>query len=310
MNFLNYIKGLAGNDAIKRYLSWAGMGLGVLGIVFIVIKLAQYNGQIDYSRLTLFDWLAFAGLALLYGVASWALLPWAWHNLLKHYGVSAGLLWSMRTYGLSQLAKYVPGNIFHLASRQAIGVSAGLPGWPLAKSTFWDLVLEAISGVFFGVLVLPSFFPGINTGETVIIFVFALAVYLLAVARWWSRWVAYAAAAYTLFLAFAGINFVLVLSLWSGSESLPVVSICGAYVVAWLIGLITPGAPAGAGVRELVLYALLHSSIPQTDLLYVIVIGRIVTIIGDVVFYGLALAMNKIWPAEKFQVEQKIAPAE
>ena len=307
---MNYIKSFAENDRVKRYLSWAGMGLGVLGIVFIVIKLVQYNGQIDYSRVTLFDWLAFVGLALLYGVASWILLPWAWHKLLKHYGVSAGLLWSMRTYGLSQLAKYVPGNIFHLASRQAIGVSAGLPGWPLAKSTFWDLVLEAISGVFFAILVLPAFFPGINTGETLIIFIFAFAIYFLAVAHWWSRWVAYAAAAYTLFLAFAGIIFVLVLSLWSGSAGLPVVSICSAYVVAWLIGLITPGAPAGAGVRELVLYALLQSSLPQTDLLYVIVIGRIVTIIGDVVFYGLSLVMSKIWPVDKFQVEQKIASVE
>jgi uncharacterized membrane protein YbhN (UPF0104 family) len=74
-------------------------------------------------------------------------------------------------------------------------------------------------------------------------------------------------------------------------------------VVAWLIGLITPGAPAGAGVRELVLYALLRTSIPQTDLLYVIVIGRIVTILGDVVFYGMSLVMSKIWPIEKFQVE-------
>jgi uncharacterized membrane protein YbhN (UPF0104 family) len=300
---LNYIKKVAENETVKRYLSWAGMGLGVLGIVFIVIKLAQYNGQIDYSRLTLFDWLAFGGLALLYGVASWMLLPWAWNNLLKHYGISISLLWAIRTYGLSQLAKYVPGNIFHLASRQAIGVAAGLPGWPLAKSTFWDLVLEAISGIFFGILVLPSFFPGITTLETLIIFVVAFLIYFLAVSHWWSRWVAYAAGAYTLFLSFAGIIFVLVLSLWSGTENLPIVSICGAYVVAWLIGLITPGAPAGAGVRELVLYALLRTSIPQTDLLYVIVIGRIVTILGDVVFYGMSLVMSKIWPIEKFQVE-------
>ena len=31
----------------------------------------------------------------------------------------------------------------------------------------------------------------------------------------------------------------------------------GAYVIAWLAGLVTPGAPAGVGVRELVMYALL-----------------------------------------------------
>ncbi|MDZ7598490.1 MAG: hypothetical protein U5J82_09410 [Desulfobacterales bacterium] len=30
-------------------------------------------------------------------------------------------------------------------------------------------------------------------------------------------------------------------------------ALCGAYVIAWLAGLVTPGAPAGVGVRELVL---------------------------------------------------------
>jgi len=304
--FLNYFKKLANNANVKRYLSWAGMGLGVLGVVFIVIKLKQYGGQVDLSQFTVLNWLAFLGLALLYGVISWILLPVAWNNLLKHFGISVSLVWAMRTYGLSQLAKYVPGNVFHLASRQAIGVSAGLPGWPLAKSTFWDLVLEAISGVFFGILILPSFVPGFSALFAIIVFVIALLGYIWAVAHWWSRQVSYAICAYTLFLAFTGIVFVLVTLLLTPSglgTGLPIVSICSAYVVAWLVGLVTPGAPAGAGVRELVLYALLHLWIPQTELLLAIVLGRILTIVGDVVFYSLSLVMNRLWPGERFRIE-------
>ena len=66
----------------------------------------------------------------------------------------------------------------------------------------------------------------------------------------------------------------------------------GAYVLAWLAGLVTPGAPAGVGVRELVLLALLKGSVGQTELLLAVLLGRLVTVGGDVAFLGMALMMN------------------
>jgi uncharacterized membrane protein YbhN (UPF0104 family) len=61
--------------------------------------------------------------------------------------------------------------------------------------------------------------------------------------------------------------------------------LCGSYVIAWLAGLITPGAPAGVGVRELVLLFLLGEQIPAADLLLAVVLGRIVTVVGDLLFF-------------------------
>jgi uncharacterized membrane protein YbhN (UPF0104 family) len=57
-------------------------------------------------------------------------------------------------------------------------------------------------------------------------------------------------------------------------------------VLAWLLGLITPGAPAGVGVRELVLLGLLSSFVPQSTILLATVVGRLVTIGGDLLFFG------------------------
>ena len=59
----------------------------------------------------------------------------------------------------------------------------------------------------------------------------------------------------------------------------------GAYVLAWLVGLVTPGAPAGVGIRELVLLFVLKGVIPETDLLLAVVMGRVVTIFGDVLYF-------------------------
>ena len=68
--------------------------------------------------------------------------------------------------------------------------------------------------------------------------------------------------------------------------------LCGAYVLAWLIGLLTPGAPAGVGVRELVLLFLLKGEISETDLVFAVLLGRIMTVGGDVFIYVISMLMS------------------
>jgi hypothetical protein len=63
----------------------------------------------------------------------------------------------------------------------------------------------------------------------------------------------------------------------------------GAYVVAWLAGLLTPGSPAGMGVREIALLALLGSRFAEADLLMAVVVSRGITLAGDVGFFAWAL---------------------
>ena len=85
----------------------------------------------------------------------------AWWNLLKQFGAKPSCNWAIKTYGISQLAKYVPGNIFHLAGRQAMGMAAGVNGKALAKSTLWELGISAIAAGFFACLALPLKWPGL-----------------------------------------------------------------------------------------------------------------------------------------------------
>jgi len=66
----------------------------------------------------------------------------------------------------------------------------------------------------------------------------------------------------------------------------------GAYVLAWLAGFVTPGAPAGLGIRELVLLFLLQGLVGGPDLLLVILLGRVITVSGDLVFFILASLMK------------------
>lgn len=283
------------SSKLKRLLHWAGSGLGVLGVVFVVFKLVEYGDQIDLSGFSYGASLALLGLVVAYGAAN-LLLAFAWRDLLKHFGVATDARWALRVYGVTQLARYVPGNIFHLAGRQGIGVAVGLPAWPLAKSALWELGIISITGSLFAFLIFP-FFVGEGSG------LLALAVFFVAVVacmwitfRWFGRWIARAVGRYAVFLALSGLVFLAVLFLVVPTVSIgtsAVAGICGAYVVAWLAGLVTPGAPAGVGIRELVLFAILQSVVSEADLLAAILLGRVVTVGGDVLFYLAAIAVRK-----------------
>jgi hypothetical protein len=57
--------------------------------------------------------------------------------------------------------------------------------------------------------------------------------------------------------------------------------------------MITPGAPAGVGVRELVLLLLVKGMLTEPDLLVAVLTGRIVTVSGDFIYFLSSLTLNR-----------------
>jgi hypothetical protein len=269
------------SPSLKRVLSWTGSTLGILGVAFVALKLFDYSHRLPMNRIGLTQWLGIGALSLVYG-ASGMLLALAWRDILRHLGVAVRRDWAVWAYGVSQLAKYVPGNVFHLAGRQALGVSAGVPPWPLGKSLAWELGTIAIMAALFALWLIPAFVP-VPTWFALLVFACATGVSILIIRRGFSVHLARAAAFQLVFLALSGFIFATLFKLlggeWNG------VTVCGAYVAAWLIGLVTPGAPAGVGIRETVLFFLLRGTLGQVDLLEIILIGRLVTAAGDLIFF-------------------------
>jgi len=280
------------SQTLRFLLHVVGSGLGLAGIVFVGIRLFEHAEQVDFSSFGLIAWGALASFALTYG-AAYTMFARAWWCQLAFFGLHTDWLWALRTYGLSQLAKYVPGNIFHLAGRQAIGMAAGLPAGPLAKSVAWELGSSAVAGACFSLLILPLIWSPVGVTVAVLMFVCLLALLCLATARFLSTAAAFGLLWQAAFLALSGTIFIGILALVSDFNLiLPLApAICGAYVVAWLVGLVVPGAPAGVGVREMVLLYLLKEQISPEALVLAVILGRIVTVMGDLLFFG---AMNAI----------------
>jgi hypothetical protein len=293
---------LTNRPALTRALHWAGSGLALAGVIFIGLRLYDYRAKLDFSQFGTSAWLVIAGLTLFYGLCN-LLLALAWWNLLQQFDANVSRRWAIKNYGISQLAKYVPGNIFHLAGRQAMGMSAGVPGWVLVKSSAWELGLISVAGVVLGLLTLPLLIPGlpIATGGIACVATALIGTRVLAMhaGRYGSR----AFGWYLGFLAMSGLAFAQLVALERGEmvihfDETPL--LVGAYVLAWLIGMITPGAPAGVGVRELVLLFLLVGTVSESDLVLALLVGRIITLMGDFLFFvsahGMRLAPTQTSP--------------
>lgn len=269
---------------ILRILNWTGSALAFAGIIFVVFRLNDYSTQVDFSVFNLKAWLIVLIYIFIYAFAN-ILLALAWRYILNFFDVHTSSLWSIKVYGISQLAKYVPGNIMHLASRQAIGLASGVSGLVLAKSSVWELGLLSVTASLFMVLILPQFFP-LEESMALIIFVAFLLLMATILKRFLGLAIMQAFGLYIVFFIVLGLLFVGLLELVTASFiSLQLLTLCGIFVTAWLVGLVTPGAPAGLGVRELILLTLLEGVIPDTDLLFTILLSRIVTTGGDLFFF-------------------------
>lgn len=275
------------NKNLRRLLDWFGSGLALTGIVFVAFRIKDYYSRISFSQITPADWVSIFGLALLYGLAN-LLLATAWRQLLVQFGVYVTRLWSIRTYGVSQLAKYIPGNIFHLAGRQAIGMSAGVSGGVLVKTTVWELGLLAVAGALYGWMVLPLLLPGFSLLLSMILLASTALLVSYLLHQIIGPEIAVSFFMEMLFLAVSGGVFASLLDLIADGSEIQMQTgllIGGSYIVAWLAGLLTPGAPAGVGIREMVLLLLLKGFVVETDLLMAVLIGRLITVGGDFLFF-------------------------
>lgn len=275
--------------SLRSLLHIFGGLLGLLSLLFVAQRLNAYAAQIDLSRFNINDWSLIGLLALLYGVTN-ILLALAWCQLLSFFEVKVQRKWAVKVYGLSQLAKYVPGNIFHLAGRQALGMAAGVSARALAKSALWELGLIAVAGTVLGCMALPLLWAKLPIFISIMMFSAISLAGVIALSRLLSPLVGIAFILQIIFLAVSGLVFIGILEIVDPSSVTcsDFSMLCGAYVIAWLGGLLTPGAPAGVGVRELILLFLLKGMVAEADLLLAVVLGRLVTVTGDLFYFGVS----------------------
>lgn len=289
-------------NPVKGNLRWLGGVVALISLLFIGYRLWNYGEKADLGWLNAKDWLMLSVLTIIYCTANFVLARGWWH-LLLHVGARPRQIWALRTYGISQIGKYLPGNIFHLAGRQAMGMLAGLDGKLLAKSVAAELSLIVFAGTIFSIFGLPLIPLNLTPFGSVALFLVIAGISVFQFVQRSAWLVLSALICQTIYLILSGLVFVGTLSLVAPGLSFTpsfIVGCCGAFVCAWLSGLVTPGAPAGAGVREMVLWFFLSSAANHHDILLAVVFSRMVTVAGDLLFFLAARLIPQIGAGTEF----------
>lgn len=273
---------------------------------------------VDMSRYASPSGVAGIGAAALIYCLALPLAAVAWSWLLVGLGTPVSASRLAAILAVSQLGKYLPGNVGHFVGRAGLGLHAGIGPAPLMAGIVIETVLTVLAGITLGglaialsdALVLTSAAPlrVITAGA-------ALAIgALLLTARTWvprllgrvPRQVSEAVRATDLpsplvislaFCAYLAIYVVLGIALVVLAHALVPAAdhdgalLIGSFALAWLAGFATPGAPAGLGVREATLLLLLGNAYSAADATVIIVGLRLATLAGD----SLCAAAGAAW---------------
>ena len=284
-------QGIALTVRQRQLLHFAGGCLALAGMVYVGIRLHVYWSGLSSLSLSLLSWSGIVGLAMFYGGAN-AFLAIAWWLLLRHHKESRPLSLTIKVFGISQLAKYVPGNVAHFAGRQALGMSYNMAGGPVAKSLIWELALLTLAAAQFGWMAIATVTPHISHYAGISFFCASFITTSYICWRLFGRDITRSFVCEVLFFFASALVFASLAFIMLETKELPLShfpSIGGAFILAWLAGFITPGAPAGIGVREGVLLFLLEGLAPETELLLLVLLSRLVSVLGDLLFFLIAL---------------------
>jgi len=304
---------------MKKYLKLIGNVITAIAILFVIKKLFQTD--IDYSLLLKKGNILPIVIAIIIITSIVILNCLPWRKLVYILSsVSIPFKEAVTVYTKSNILKYLPGNVFQYVGRNDLANRMEIRHTDVAFAT----VLEIIMMVFSALLLSVVFLQGavmeifITYRDTFIMlgmiaFVVIILGIIIVILRFKDKFRAFLTRFFNIFKKkniFSVIGCVLyyVISTFILSLSYMIVLvfilkqdistdifvyICGAYTLSWLIGFITPGAPAGIGIKEAVMMAITGEVLNQEAIVLSLVVLRVLTIFGDVMGFVIVQLVIK-----------------
>lgn len=301
----------------RRLLGAVGNAVAVAGVVFVVRALVTRVDALPPLVVSKALMGAFVG-GVLVQLAAVLLATTTWQALLRGAGVRHPWRDCFRALGGSAVAKYVPGNVFHLVGRAAMATREGVPAAAVVGTLALEAALVLLTAFAVGwpallarVDELRALAPGpgplLAVGGAAVVALAALGLagrraLLRRDARTSARALVVAllgnAVTFVLLgLAMAASLAAVLPAAGPGAEELDglalTMSCVPAFAVAWALGFVVPGAPGGIGVREaaFVLLLPLHGEVIRAAVVVALVLGRLQSVVADIVVFAVARAL-------------------
>lgn len=231
-----------------------------------------------------------------------------WISFVKIFsGKDIPFFTAMIVYTKANIYKYIPGNVFQYIGKNKLASDMEINHIDVACSTILDVICGVIPLGIISVIMLGNHILMIardywkSALAVIIIMTSVLSVVILLVffskkqfAEYLNRYkFAFSSsgrkkllpiAAYYIAIALfsVAVNFIVACLIFDKKVSLnQLITITGAYVFAWILGYITPGAPGGIGVRESLMLLVCGGMFEERVMIYALLF-RMSSIISDI----------------------------
>ncbi len=294
---------------IKPLLRWAVLG----AVLFFLLQVLHKHWQdVAAIRIEAVGW---ATLAIALGITLLAHIcaGWVWASMLHRdfrQPVLAAQL--ILAYLQTNIAKYLPGNIWHYYGRVTAATKAGATLETATVSVLLEPLLMAASALVVGLVSGQAIAArygntaiiGFGVGLAVTLWVIhptvlnpllqrlahakqkALPVDQRVAPSQLDHYPAIALSGNLTFLVLRGIGFLFAFQAIAPLDWSQVPTLLSGFSVAWLLGLVVPGAPGGLGIFEATAIALLGHLYPPAELLAVVACYRLVSVLAEAIGAG------------------------
>lgn len=302
--------------SLKKVLRIIGTLLSGVALIYFAVRIFAQLDAMGGLNLTPKSFLILGAPVILVPV-QFFLAAIAWQRILQWLGLQLPVHEALRITFLSQLVRYIPGNVGHHLGKVILAKRKGLPVKVVVLSIFVETGLTLVCALAISLAALPELFFTIlvwaedhrfGIGFIAVVF---LACLMLVALGWKHDFMSYlkpqlkdyykrgwgcfcgAFFCYTLNILFLG-----GLAWWIGFlvveiQDLSFILCVGVMALAWTAGFLTPGAPAGLGVREILAISFLGPVMGEADALFLVALHRVVLSLGDLLTFLLGVLLNR-----------------
>lgn len=233
---------------------------------------------------------------------------------------------TMPVYTKANVAKYLPGNVMHYASRNVLGNKLGWKHGNILLSSILEVILIFLSAAIFSAIfahqafidVVKKAYDALNKKglgiliPILIILLVGIIIYILTKPKYAEKIKRYFTfdflklflKTFFIYTATFIIMGAILIGIYKGVLGYEMtlknaMTIFTASVLSWFAGFITPGAPGGLGVKESIMILMLSPAYGREATLMAALIHRLASIIGDLLAFVVGIVVDK----RKNQVE-------
>ncbi|MDQ1716359.1 MAG: glycosyltransferase 2 family protein [Pseudonocardiales bacterium] len=298
-------------------------------LVLLVLIVAAMSWTIVKNRNSFTETLQKVGpvgivLSLLFGILGIGATGMQWRAVLAGLGVGFGVRGGARVFFTSQLGKYLPGSVWPIVIQMEAGRTRGANRKTIVAANLITLVLSFATGLVLAGALLPFSVPSAlhrfwwALAALPLVLVLALPKTLpylmdrlLLVLRRQPLGVRFDVRATIRASAWAIVSWVglgvhlAILAAAVGHVSAGLIALCiGGVGLAVPAGVLFLPAPAGAGMRELVLGYVLVAVLTSGQALAVVVASRMILILVDLILAAASVALAPRRPAVTTGLQQ------